>query len=177
MESLPRSFYERDTVKVARELLGKVFICTLPDQPIMGRIVETEAYRSDDPACHAYRGMTPRTRALFGPVGHTYVYRSYGIHWCVNIVSRDGSVPAGGILIRGIEQLDTDYSLIQRIDGPGRTGKILLMALEHNSIDVTVPSSALSLYDAEPVSERHVRVTPRIGISQAVDKPWRFIVR
>ncbi len=175
MNPLPRSFYERDTVTVARDLLGKIFICTLTKEPFIGRFVETEAYKSDDPACHAYRGLTKRNAGLFGPVGHTYVYQSYGIHWLMNIVSREASLPSGGVLIRGIEQIDTDYSRIQRIDGPGRTGKALKIALEHNSIDVTLSSSSFSVYDAEFVSESLIGATPRIGISRGTDKLWRFV--
>ncbi len=175
LNPLPRSFYERDTVAVARDLLGKVLICSVADVPFIGRIVETEAYRSDDPACHAYRGLTKRNSALFGPVGHSYIYLSYGIHWCMNIVSRPEGVSAGGVLIRGIEQMSDTNKITRRIDGPGRTGKALQVSLEHNGIDLTQSSSLLCVYD-DVYQPAQVLSTPRIGISQGVDKLWRFVI-
>ena len=96
MKILPRSFYDRDTVTVARDLLGKTLIRVLPEGTVTAIIAETEAYRSMTQPHMRIGGLTPRNKALFGPVGHTYVYLSYGIHFCLNIVSRDtGHSPAG----------------------------------------------------------------------------------
>lgn len=97
MKILTRDFYQRDTLIVAQELIGKILIRKINGEILSGRIIETEAYRSDDPACHAYRGKTERTKALFGIPGHTYVYFTYGCHYCLNIVARDEQMPAGGV--------------------------------------------------------------------------------
>ncbi len=169
MALLSRTFYERDTVLVARELLGKQFIRNLGDRVIKGYIVETEAYRLDDEACHAHRGITKRNAPLFGPVGRVYVYQCYGIHYCFNSVARDTSVAAGGVLIRGVALENS------RIDGPGRTTKALGITLEHTGVDLTDPDSELILLDASPIPDSKVAITPRIGLSKGVDKPWRFV--
>ena len=182
MKPLTRSFFDRDTAVVAQELLGKPFICKLNETPIYGRIVETEAYQSDDEACHAYKGISKRNAALFGPVGHTYVYLCYGIHYCLNIVSRNtANLPAGGVLIRGILQLDSEKNSSQgvsdthRIDGPGRTAKALSITTQHIGIDVTDTSSQLVVYDGSAVAATQVAITPRIGLSKGTNKLWRYV--
>ncbi len=175
MKPLPRSFYNRDTAIVAKELLGKTFVCRLADKPIYGRIVETEAYQSDDEACHAHKGKSARNQALFGPVGHTYVYLCYGIHFCMNIVARNtDKLPAGGVLIRGIAVSEGQVEL-RRIDGPGRTAKALSITIDHIGIDVTRGSSELVVYEEEPLAETDIIVTKRIGLSKGANKPWRFL--
>lgn len=174
MNPLPRAFYQRSTPLVAQELLGKVFISTVTGIPFMGRIVETEAYQSDDPACHAYKGRTNRNTSLFGPVGHTYVYLCYGIHWCMNIVSHDEQVPAGGVLIRGIEKIDVNFVSLERFNGPGRSAKVLSITDEHAGVDVTSPLSVLCVYDSAPIID--IEITPRIGISRGTHKLWRFVI-
>ena len=174
MTILPRTFYERDTVVVARELLGKKIIRTLNGKKIEAIITETEAYRSDDPACHAFRGKTPRNSALFETVGHTYVYICYGIHHCLNFVSRDISkFPSGGVLIRAVYEVGEG----RLISGPGNVAKFLGINKLHGQIDITNPNSEIFVAEGLKISPKFMDATPRIGISVAIDVPWRFIIR
>ncbi|MDO9115314.1 MAG: DNA-3-methyladenine glycosylase [Polaromonas sp.] len=159
---------------VARRLIG----ATLLVDGVGGIIVETEAYDRDDPASHSFAGPTPRNAAMFGPPGHAYVYRSYGIHWCLNIVCREAGHGAG-VLVRAIEPvagLDTmrarrgldDVRLL--CAGPGRVGQALGITREHNGLPVTAPP-----FEWLPAPPKVKVVSgPRIGISKAVDQPWRF---
>ena len=159
---------------VARRLIG----ATLLVDGVGGVIVETEAYDRDDPASHSFAGPTPRNSAMFGPPGHAYVYRSYGIHWCINIVCREEGHGAG-VLIRAIEPvagLDTmrarrgldDVRLL--CAGPGRVGQALGITRAHNALAVDAPPFELL---PAPLKVKMVS-GPRIGISKAVDQPWRF---
>lgn len=175
MKLLSKDFFDRSTVLVAQELLGKPFRCQVAGRPIFGQIVETEAYQSDDEACHAFKGKTKRNQALFGPVGHTYVYLIYGIHFCLNIVARTTEqLPAGGVLIRGI-CLKGPEGYVSRIDGPGRVAKALSITTEHISIDVTHAASPFIIGEDRPLNESQIIVTKRIGLSKGIDKPWRFL--
>lgn len=180
---LSRDFYDRPTVEVARELLGKKLVRRIGDEQIVVAITETEAYQSDDPACHAHRGKTKRNAFLFGPVGYTYVYFTYGMHFCVNIVSRDSLLcPAGGVLIRAVMLLE-GHEIIERnrplqgslINGPGNVTKSLAINGSHGGIDVTNGSSEIILLDAIGIPSHEIRSTPRIGISRAQEKLWRFL--
>ena len=106
MKILSQEFYHRDTIDVAKDLLGKIIVRVIRGKILSGMIVETEAYRSkDDPGSHAYRGMTERNRVMFGEVGRSYVYFTYGNHYCLNLVAKDDSTAAGAALIRAIEPL------------------------------------------------------------------------
>jgi DNA-3-methyladenine glycosylase len=174
---LPRSFYSRPTVDVARGLLGKLIVHDQAEVRRIGRIVETEAYLgAADPASHAYRGMTPRTRVLFGPPGHAYVYLIYGMYHCLNVVAEEeGS--AGCVLIRAIEPL---AHVAQSGSGPGRLTRALGITLEQNGADLT--RGPLTIRE-EPIREDPGRagalaigVSPRIGIREAVDWPLRFFL-
>ena len=148
---------------------------TLTLDGVGGRIVETEAYDHEDPASHSFSGPTPRNAVMFGPPGRIYVYRSYGIHWCMNLVCRG---PASAVLIRAIEPTEALDLMIARrglddprrlCSGPGRLCQALGVTHDHNGLSVTEPPFAL-----EPGPPAQVVAGPRIGITKAVDQPWRF---
>jgi DNA-3-methyladenine glycosylase len=178
---LPRRFYARDAILVARELLGKV----LAHGETAGIIVETEAYLGgDDLAAHSAAGITPRTQVIFGPPGHAYVYLSYGMHECLNIVAEREGDP-GCVLIRAVEPVEgielmrarrpgirTDRDLAS---GPGRLTKALAITRAHNGVDVT--RGELTIRRPEHARKFEIEVTPRIGITKCVDWPLRFVIR
>lgn len=178
---LPRSFYERRTVTVARDLLGKVLV----HGPTAGIIVETEAYLGgDDLASHSARGITDRTRVIFGPPGHAYVYFIYGMYECLNLVAEPAGQP-GCALIRAIEPLGGIDLMRQRrpaarrledlASGPGKLTLALGITRAQNGADVT--RGALVVREpAEPLRVA-IATTPRIGIRECADWPLRFIVR
>jgi DNA-3-methyladenine glycosylase len=174
-ERLPREFFDRSVHDVARELIG----CRLLFAGCGGVIVETESYERDDPACHAYVGLTERTRVLFGPPGRSYVYLSYGIHSLLNFVAEPEG-DAAAVLIRalaptvGLERMrerrgprpDRDLC-----SGPGKLTEALGVTLEHNDLPLDRDPFLLLAPDGAPPE---VVVGPRIGITKAVDRPWRF---
>jgi DNA-3-methyladenine glycosylase len=177
---LPRRFYARPTVEVARDLLGKVVV----HGPTAGIIVETEAYLGgEDLAAHSARGLTQRTRVIFGPPGHAYVYLIYGMYECLNLVAeRDGQ--PGAVLIRALEPV-SGLDLMRERRGPGRTpeqlangpGKLTValgITRSHNGADVTRGSLVVREQACRPEVEIHV--TPRIGITQSADLPLRFVL-
>jgi len=158
-------------VDVARDLIG----CTLLVEGSGGVIVETEAYAADDAASHSFGGPTRRNAVMFGPSGHAYVYRSYGIHWCLNFVCEPGSA----VLVRALEAThDTDRMKARRrlqdrsllCSGPGRLCQALGVTLEHNGLPLDQPPFRLS----PGVGAVPTAVGTRIGIRKAVDLPWRF---
>ncbi len=167
---------------VAPRLLNKVLVCG--DRS--GRIVEVEAYRGiDDPASHAHRGPTPRSAVMFGPPGALYVYRSYGMHWCANVVTH-GPGEAGAVLIRavapvaGIDAMWADRPAARRLtdlaSGPGKVCAALAVSGDHDGLDLCLPSSAVTLEDDGVPPPTRPRVGRRIGITRAVEQPWRFWV-
>ena len=181
MKGLDRGFFERGTVEVARDLLGKVLV----HGPAAGIIVETEAYLGgDDLASHSAAGITDRTRVIFGPPGHAYVYLSYGMHECLNIVAEpDGK--AGCVLIRALEPIEgleimrarrpnarTDRDLTC---GPGKLTRALGITRAHNGVDLTRGTLIVRAPDFKRAFEIHV--SPRIGISKCVDLPLRFTIK
>lgn len=167
----PRDFFDRDVVDVARDLIGATVLC----DGVGGRIVETEAYAPDDPASHSFAGRTARNAAMFGAPGDVYVYRIYGMHYCANIVCTPGSA----VLLRALEPLaGLEEMSVRRGEvapkllcaGPGRLCAALGIDLGANSMSVVHSPFAFV-----PVSEPCTHVTgPRIGITKAADKPWRF---
>jgi DNA-3-methyladenine glycosylase len=181
MTALPREFYQRGTVDVARDLLGKV----LAHGPTAGIIVETEAYPGgDDLASHSAAGITNRTRVIFGPSGHAYVYFSYGMHECMNIVAKPEG-QAGGVLIRALEPVDgldimrarrpkarSDFDLAS---GPGKLTRALDITRAQNGVDIT--RGDLIVHLANPVRRFRIEVTPRIGITKCADLPLRFTIK
>jgi DNA-3-methyladenine glycosylase len=178
---LKRSFYARDTVAVARDLLGKVLV----HDDTAGIIVETEAYPGgDDLASHSAHGVTPRTRVIFGPPGHAYVYFIYGMYQCLNLVAEpDGA--AGCVLLRalepvaGVERMRERRPRAHRLEdlasGPGRLTLAMGITRAHNGLDVTRGS----LVVRQPIGGRPVEiaVARRIGIRHCADRPLRFLVR
>lgn len=183
MKPVPRSFYRRHPAKVAPDLLGKLLVRQLDGATLCGKIVETEAYCSDDPASHTFRGKTERNKAMFGEVGHAYIYFIHGMHYCVNVSARL-DMPAGGVLIRALEPLaGIEFMQQQRkrtalkdlASGPAKLTQAMAINQTLYSVDMTKVGS---LYIAEPTEPDAltIKATPRIGISRAMDFPWRFVV-
>jgi DNA-3-methyladenine glycosylase len=180
---LGREFFSRDPVSLARDLLGRILFYRSADGLLAGRIVETEAYTgSTDPASHAFRGPTGRNAVMFGPAGHAYVYFSYGMHHCLNVTAERPGQP-GAVLLRALEPLAGIEVMRARGDrgpearllsGPGKIGRAFGLTLEDNGRDFT--RGALGVAAGSPPRAREVAVSRRIGISRAVDLPYRFAV-
>jgi DNA-3-methyladenine glycosylase len=159
---LPRSFYDRDTVEVARELLGKFLVREDGEAPRVGRIVEVEAYVGpEDLACHSSKGMTPRNRSMFGPPGHAYVYRVYGMHWCLNAVT-EAEGHASAVLLRALEPVS---NVDGPTNGPGRLCKAMGIDGRLDAHDLTAPGLRIASGDGSAPS-RIVR-RPRVGVDYA----------
>ncbi len=182
---IPKSFYNRDTEIVARELLGMTLKCTTPEGICAGRIVETEAYVGEhDLACHAAAGRTKRTEVLYGPPGIAYVYFVYGMHWCVNAVTRKEGHPSA-VLIRAIEPtvgIDLMWKRRPRArreselaNGPAKLCAAL--GIDGSFNETSLQSGHLKILAGEPYPDKAVATTPRIGISKCVDWPLRWIVK
>jgi DNA-3-methyladenine glycosylase len=177
---LPRSFYVRPAVEVARGLLGKVLV----HGPTAGVIVETEAYLGgDDLAAHSARGVTDRTRVIFGPPGHAYVYFIYGMYECLNLVAEPVGRP-GCVLIRALQPI-AGIELMQRrrpaarkpeqlANGPGKLTLAMAITRLHNGADVT--RGTLVVREADTPAHFEIVTTPRIGITKCVDLPLRFLI-
>jgi DNA-3-methyladenine glycosylase len=200
---LARSFYLQPTLVAARRLLGKTLARRFPDGVLAtGRIVETEAYTTDDPACHAFRGKTERNQAMFGPPGHAYIHMNYGLHFCLNAVTAaEGSAEA--VLIRAIEPMEKASRLFRNYygevaaedafspeyletmaraekrlgAGPGRLSKSLEIDRTFDNTDLTDPEGPIFILEGPEVPEEDVVTTTRIGITKGADLPWRFYVR
>ena len=176
---LPHEFYERPTLKVAKELLGKVLVRETTNSTMFTKIVDVEAYVGPkDKACHASKGRTKRTEIMFGPAGFTYVYLIYGMYYLLNIVTERDEYPAA-ILIRGLELLGRDGGQTHqtRIDGPGRVGRFLELDRTHNGLDATQGTTIWVQDQGLTVSRKQIRVLPRIGVDYAGEwakKLWRF---
>lgn len=169
---LNRDFYNRNTLKVAKELLGYKLCRKLNGKVLSGIIVETEAYTQDDPSCHAFRGKTPRSITLFKQPGLAYVYFTYGMHHCFNIVT-ESEETAGAVLIRALEPLGE----LANTNGPARLCKEMRITKELNEIDLTCENSCLWIEEGIKIPKNKIHTTTRIGITQAADYPWRFYVK
>lgn len=193
VEILPKSFYDRDTVEVARDLLGKLLVREFQGETLVCRILETEAYVGRmDKACHAYGyKRTPRTQTLFAPPGTAYIYLIYGMYHCLNLVTEPEGEPCA-VLLRGAVPVQnraiiadnrfgrkenelTRYQIRHFLDGPGKLCKGLALTRAENGLDLTVPP--LYVCDGPAPDPDKVHVGPRVGIDyaqEAVDFPWRF---
>ena len=175
--SLPRDFYGRSVHDVARDLVG----CVVRHGETAGRIVETESYHMEEPACHAFAGVTTRTRTLFGPPGHAYVYFSYGIHSLLNAVAEREGVGAA-VLIRALEPVDGLEAMRERrgavrdeelCNGPGKLTQALGIGLSLNGTSLV--DGPIEILRREPgAREARIVMGERIGITKAADLPWRF---
>jgi DNA-3-methyladenine glycosylase len=173
-ERLTREFFARSVHEVAPELIG----ATLSVDGVGGTIVEVEAYDQDDPASHGFRGPTPRTTSMFGPPGHAYVYRSYGIHWCLNLVcAPEGRAEAA--LVRALEPTLGLEAMRERrgveaarslCSGPGKLCQALGVTQACDGLVLDAPPFELVARESEP----SLVVGPRIGITRAVEQPWRY---
>jgi DNA-3-methyladenine glycosylase len=172
---LSRSFFARSVHEVASDLIG----VTLLLDGVGGRIVEVEAYDQEDPASHAYRGRTPRNAVMFGPPGHAYVYRSYGIHWCLNLVCGDEGVPEAALIralepSAGIEEqrrrrgVDDVRALCS---GPGKLCQALAITGEHDGLPLDRRPFRLEERAAVP----DIVTAPRIGLTRATELTWRYL--
>ncbi|NGZ82732.1 DNA-3-methyladenine glycosylase [Duganella aceris] len=168
--------FSADSDEVARQLIG----VTLLVDGVGGRIVETEAYDSSDEAAHSFNGETPRNFSMFGPPGRSYVYRSHGLHWCLNFVCREPGHGAG-VLIRALEPVEGLALMRERrgmedarllCAGPGRLCQALGVTRAHNNLELAAaPFQLIARDQALPIE---VLAGPRIGISKAMELPWRF---
>ena len=174
MTSLGRDFFARSVHDIAPELIGVTLLC----HGVGGPIVEVEAYDHEDPAAHGFRGKTARNATMFGPPGHAYVYRSYGVHWCLNFVCEDVDV-ANAVLIRALEPLHGVETMRARrgvaddrllCAGPGRLCQALAITREHDGLALDEPPFELRAREHEP----EIVCGPRIGITKAVERPWRY---
>ena len=176
MKPLKRSFFERPTLDVAPDLLGKTIVLRQSRQnQKFGVVVEVEAYTNNDPACHAARGKTPRNEVMFGPGGFSYVYFIYGMYHCLNFVTERKEVP-GAVLIRALEIPEEDPKVA---NGPGKLCKYLKITKRHNSIDCCSDDSPLIITNNKHLKSKRVSIvqTTRIGIKQAAEYPWRWYIK
>ncbi len=169
-----RQFFARSVHDIAPELIGATLLC----DGVGGVIVEVEAYDHEDPAAHGFRGRTARNASMFGAAGHAYVYRSYGMHWCLNFVCEDVDV-ASAVLVRALEPVDGIETMRARrgvaddrllCAGPGRLCQALGITREHDGLPLDQPPFELRAREREP----DVVHGPRIGITKAAERPWRY---
>lgn len=182
---LPRSFFARPSPEVGPDLLGRILVRRVVDGTLLtARIVEAEAYQEDDPASHSFRGRTNRTEVMFGPPGHAYVYFTYGMHHCMNVVT--GSTGEGSaVLLRAAEPLEGLEEMSRRrgtndpralCSGPGRLCQALGIDRAENGLDL-VTGRRLWLLEGAPVAPSKMSVGSRVGITSGTERPWRFSVR
>jgi DNA-3-methyladenine glycosylase len=184
---LPRSFFAREPLVVARDLLGAVLEHDGPEsdgEPVAVRLTEVEAYlgAGEDPASHSYRGMTPRNAVMFGPPGHAYVYFTYGMHWCANVVCRPEGI-SGGVLLRagevisGLEPARSRRPAARRdVDlarGPARLANALALTGAQNGQDLC-DGGGLRLRAGPRIEPAQVATGPRVGVAAGATSPWRF---
>jgi DNA-3-methyladenine glycosylase len=183
---LPRKFYNRPTLTVARELIGARLVRILDDQKLVGLITETEAYiGEEDLACHAKAGRTKRTFPMYGLPGHAYVYFTYGNHWMLNTVTEREDFPAA-VLIRAIQPIEGVETMSERRNGrdafgPGKLTQAMGITKSENTIDLTEANNSLWIEAGISVPDKNVTIGPRVGLNTVpepwLSKPWRFLVK
>jgi DNA-3-methyladenine glycosylase len=183
---LPRSFYDRPTLTVARELLGARLVRMSQGEKLVALITETEAYISEeDLACHAKAGRTPRTAVMYGPPGYAYVYFTYGNHWMLNAVTEREGFPAA-VLLRAIQPIEGVEVMSARrngrdTNGPGKLTQALGITGSEYGVDLTRRDAGLWIEAGIPISEQSVTKGPRVGLNNVPEpwksNPWRFLVR
>lgn len=179
---LPVSFYARETSLVAGELLGKLMVHRSPEGPTAGIIVETEAYLQGDPACHGYRGLTARNRAMFGPPGRAYIYFTYGMHYCFNVVTAAPGV-GEAVLIRALEPV-AGIDLMRKRRGreklrelcSGPAKLVRAMGIGPGLYGHNLSREPLLILKGENIPPHRVVAAPRVGISVATELPLRFYI-
>jgi DNA-3-methyladenine glycosylase len=186
MRALRRSFYSGDALTVGPLLLNKLLVAGSR----VGRIVEVEAYRgAEDPASHAFRGLTPRNASMWGPPGHLYVYFSYGMHWCANVVCQPEGIPHAVLLralapVTGLDLMRASRNRGQKrpvserdlCRGPGRLAQALGLTREHDGADLVMGHSGVRLLDDGVAPPESPGVSVRVGLTRGADFPWRFFV-
>jgi len=180
---LKKEFYERETVIVAKQLVGKTLTKKTQSTKLTGIIIETEAYRGrDDLASHASIKMTDRNKVMFGPVGMSYVYFTYGMYFMLNVVAKSKKQNAGAVLIRGVYPQEGIKTMIKnrgiknsnRIsDGPGKLTIAMDITMNEHNNDLTKKSK---IYITTGINPKKIKASPRIGISRATDKKWNFSI-
>jgi len=185
LSTLPRSFYARNTVTVAKELLGKKLVRKINNCKISGIITETEAYRhKDDPASHAFRRKTDRNKVMFGEVGISYVYFTYGMYFCFNVVARNSKFKAGAVLIRAI-QPEKGLDIMKKnrgikdeknlTNGPAKLSQAFGITKKHYGVDLTRDSNLFITKGLQ--TKRKIISAPRIGIKDGLDNLWNFKIQ
>jgi DNA-3-methyladenine glycosylase len=186
MSIIPREFYDRPTLTVARELIGSRLVRILDGRRLAGLITETEAYIGEkDLGCHAKAGRTARTAVMYGPPGHAYVYFTYGNHWMLNVVTQREGFPAA-VLLRAIQPVECADVMSRRRSGrdtfgPGKLTQAMSITKNENGIDLTNATSGLWIEPAQSVPNSVVTKGPRVGLNTVPEpwksKPWRFLVK
>ena len=184
MKVLPRKFYINDTKQVARDLLGKKLVRKIGGQVLSGIIIETEAYKGkNDPASHAARKKTERNKIMFGEAGHAYVYFTYGMHYCFNVVAKKENDESGAVLVRAIQPEQGIKQMIKNrktdvisnlANGPGKLTQAMQITLMQYDFDLTKNTSLFIVDGKKPTK---IIAKPRIGIKEGTDKLWNFSVK
>ncbi len=182
---LPRRFYTRPSTRVAPELLGRILVRMLPDGTrLAGRLVEVEAYGPNDPASHAFRGPTPRNLVMFGPPGHLYVYFTYGMHFCANVVTGTNG-EGSAVLLRAAEPLEGFDAMAEHrgvdvvrllCSGPGRLTQAMAIGRPDNGADL-VRDGALQLRAGDPLTAGRIARSTRVGVNVGIEPRWRYFER
>ena len=186
LRALNRDFYERKTVTVAKELLSKLLVRVINNKLLVGKIVEVEAYGgNDDPASHAYRGLTKRNAVMFGKPGLAYVYKIYGMYYCLNVVTEKESIP-GAVLIRALEPIKgidemmknrRTKNLIDLTNGPAKLTKAMNIDMKFYGWDLTIGKKLFIAKDKSLSQDLEIVATSRVGIKVGLDKKWRFYIK